>query len=85
MSEKNSIHIDPGQLAIVKDILRKHIPNNDVWAFGSRVHGRNLRKFSDLDLYPRYFKIWVRQNLTRGPHVRISTLRPLVRFFLPIS
>lgn len=35
---------------IIRDILNKYIPEYEVWAFGSRVHGRNLKKFSDLDL-----------------------------------
>ncbi|MDQ6986843.1 MAG: nucleotidyltransferase domain-containing protein [Mariprofundaceae bacterium] len=37
-------------LAIVKDLLCTHIPELEVWAFGSRVHGRTLKKFSDIDL-----------------------------------
>ncbi|SRR6266540_1854467 len=44
------MHIDPADLAIVLNILRSHLPRYEVWAFGSRVHGRNLKSFSDLDL-----------------------------------
>ena len=42
--------IKPHELEIVKSILRKYLPEYEVWAFGSRVHGRSLKKFSDLDL-----------------------------------
>jgi len=44
------MHLEPINLAIVKDILKQYVPEYDVWAFGSRVHGHNLKKFSDLDL-----------------------------------
>ena len=37
------------ELAIVKQILQNHIPNLEVWAFGSRVKG-NAKPYSDLDL-----------------------------------
>ncbi len=35
---------------IVKDILNKITPSSKVLAFGSRVSGKNLKPFSDLDL-----------------------------------
>lgn len=38
------------ELTTVKNILQNYFPNHTVWAFGSRVHGENLKKFSDLDL-----------------------------------
>lgn len=44
------MHIDTINLNIVKGIIKKHIPKLEVWAFGSRVHGHNLKPFSDLDL-----------------------------------
>ena len=50
MSATKSFQIDAQHLAIVKEILHKHIPEREVWAFGSRVHGHNLKRFSDLDL-----------------------------------
>lgn len=34
----------------VRSILRDWVPNCEVWAFGSRVHQRGLKPFSDLDL-----------------------------------
>jgi predicted nucleotidyltransferase len=43
------LDIRPQDLAIVQDILRKHVPHHTVWAFGSRVKGR-ARRYSDLDL-----------------------------------
>ncbi len=39
----------PGELAIVQDILHKHVPEFEVRAFGSRVKG-TARRYSDLDL-----------------------------------
>lgn len=44
------IKLTDEELATVRAILARHIPGIEVWAFGSRVHGRRLRKFSDLDL-----------------------------------
>ena len=43
------LDVSPGHLAIVLEILRKHVPDREVWAFGSRVKGTAWR-FSDLDL-----------------------------------
>ena len=34
----------------VRNILREWVPDSEVWAFGSRVHQRGLKPFSDLDL-----------------------------------
>jgi predicted nucleotidyltransferase len=36
-------------LAIIQNILRKHIPQHEVRAFGSRTKG-TARRYSDLDL-----------------------------------
>jgi predicted nucleotidyltransferase len=44
------IACDPEDLEAVKSILRQHVPHAEVRAFGSRVHKRNLKKYSDLDL-----------------------------------
>ena len=46
----DDLRIDPNSLALIRKILREHIPGYEVWAFGSRVHGENLKPFSDLDL-----------------------------------
>ena len=43
------LDLAPGELAIVRDILRKHVPDLAVRAFGSRVQG-TARRYSDLDL-----------------------------------
>jgi type I restriction enzyme S subunit len=43
------IDIQPDHWVIVRDILRRHVPNYEVWAFGSRATGK-AREFSDLDL-----------------------------------
>ncbi len=42
--------LDDQEMAIVQSILGEMIPKYEVWAFGSRVHGRCLKKFSDIDL-----------------------------------
>jgi predicted nucleotidyltransferase len=44
------VKLAPVHLQLVRDILQKHVPGYSVWAFGSRVHGRNLKPYSDLDL-----------------------------------
>lgn len=41
--------IHPEHLAIVRGILHAHVPDREVWAFGSRVAGR-VKPYSDLDL-----------------------------------
>jgi predicted nucleotidyltransferase len=45
----NEVRADPADLAYVKAVLRKLVPDRDVYVFGSRATGR-ARKFSDLDL-----------------------------------
>lgn len=45
------MHLTPQELDKVQRILKAFLPEGcKVFAFGSRVHGRNLKKFSDLDL-----------------------------------
>ncbi|MDA8065825.1 MAG: nucleotidyltransferase domain-containing protein [Thermaerobacter sp.] len=43
------LDIRPKHLEIVRDILQKHLPQYQVWAFGSRTR-RNAKEYSDLDL-----------------------------------
>lgn len=43
------LNISPDKLQIVQTILRQHIPQRTVWAFGSRVNGK-AKPYSDLDL-----------------------------------
>jgi len=42
--------LDDENIAIVQNILVATIPEFEVHAFGSRVHGRGLKPFSDIDL-----------------------------------
>ena len=44
-----SLDLAPKHVAIVRDILAKHVPGSQAWAFGSRVQG-TAGKFSDLDI-----------------------------------
>ena len=44
-----SLEIRPDHLKIVEEILEKHVPDREVWAFGSRVNG-TAKETSDLDL-----------------------------------
>lgn len=44
------MRLDAGILAEVKRIAAFWMPDVEVYAFGSRVHGRNLKRHSDLDL-----------------------------------
>jgi uncharacterized protein len=43
------IELEANFLKIVKEILRKHVPNRQVVVFGSRVKSK-AKQFSDLDL-----------------------------------
>ena len=43
------LDIRPDHLKIVEKILEKHVPDREVWAFGSRVNG-TAKGTSDLDL-----------------------------------
>jgi predicted nucleotidyltransferase len=43
------IDLSPQDWGIVRDILRRHVPMQEVWAFGSRAT-RTARRYSDLDL-----------------------------------
>jgi uncharacterized protein len=44
------VNLRPKELQTVKNILMRHVPEFEVRAFGSRVHGRQLKPHSDLDL-----------------------------------
>lgn len=43
------LDVPPAHLAVVLSILRRHVPDREVWAFGSRVRG-TAKAHSDLDL-----------------------------------
>ncbi|MGF1640346.1 MAG: nucleotidyltransferase domain-containing protein, partial [Rhodospirillales bacterium] len=48
-TEAPAIDVRPDHWKIVRRILRRHVPERDVWAFGSRVTGA-AKPHSDLDL-----------------------------------
>jgi type I restriction enzyme S subunit len=43
------LQVRPDHLEIVREILKRHVPDRAVWAFGSRVAG-TAKTTSDLDL-----------------------------------
>ena len=43
------IDLQPSELVLVRDILRKHVPSAEVRVFGSRITGKT-KNHSDLDL-----------------------------------
>lgn len=48
----SQLHLPPRYLDMVRAILRQHLPQADVWAYGSRVRGDH-HDTSDLDLVAR--------------------------------
>lgn len=46
------LHLPPRYLVTVRAILRQHLPQAEVWAYGSRVQG-DYHDTSDLDLVVR--------------------------------
>ena len=46
------LHLSPRHRAEIAALLRKHLPDVEVWAYGSRVTGRS-HDGSDLDLVLR--------------------------------
>ena len=49
MLTQSVIDVLPEHMEMLADILAKHLPDREVWAYGSRVNGR-ARRYSDLDL-----------------------------------
>lgn len=49
MSDRPPIVVSEGEWLIIRNILRVHVPDRTVWAFGSRATGR-AKQYSDLDL-----------------------------------
>jgi predicted nucleotidyltransferase len=43
------LNLTPAEWEIVRELLSRHVPDHEVWAFDSRVNGR-AKPFSDLDL-----------------------------------
>ncbi len=50
--EPPCLHLPERYLLMVQDILRTHLPEAEVWAYGSRVNG-DYYEASDLDLVAR--------------------------------
>lgn len=48
MSDRPPITVSEGEWLIIRNILRAHVPDCAVWAFGSRATGR-AKQYSDLD------------------------------------
>ncbi len=49
MAEHPLVDVRPDLWRIVQGILQKHLPQHEVWAFGSRAKG-TAKPYSDLDL-----------------------------------
>lgn len=49
MSDRPPIAVSEADWLIIRNILRAHVPDCTVWAFGSRATGR-AKQYSDLDL-----------------------------------
>ncbi|WP_417707778.1 nucleotidyltransferase family protein [Rheinheimera aquimaris] len=49
MAKPAGLQLSDSEWQQVSAILQRHLPNNEVWAFGSRVKG-NAKPYSDLDL-----------------------------------
>ena len=48
----NRLHLSPKHRAVIETLLGKHLPDVEVWAYGSRVSGQS-HEGSDLDLVLR--------------------------------
>lgn len=48
----DSLHLPDRHRSIIKALAREHLPDVEVWAYGSRVNGRS-HEGSDLDLILR--------------------------------
>jgi predicted nucleotidyltransferase len=44
------LQISDREWGIVADILNRHLSGKNAWAFGSRATGKNVKRFSDLDI-----------------------------------
>lgn len=52
MTRRTTLHLPPRYLDTVQAILHQHLPQAEVWAYGSRVYG-DCHDTSDLDLVVR--------------------------------
>ena len=74
------LHLQPKHRRVLESLLRKHLPEVEVWAYGSRVTGRS-HEGSDLDLVmrgPRLEKIPIGQLADFEEAVRESNIPFLV-------
>ena len=49
----SEMHFESQHQVMIEQMLHEFIPEARVWCFGSRVHGRGLKRFSDLDMVVR--------------------------------
>ena len=42
--------LDIQSQTILLTVIKQYIPDTEIWVFGSRVHGKNLKPFSDIDI-----------------------------------
>jgi predicted nucleotidyltransferase len=52
VNNPSALYLPEPYLHIVQDVLRTHLPNAEIWAYGSRVNG-DFYEASDLDLVVR--------------------------------
>ena len=74
------LNLAPRHRRVLKTLLREHLPNTEVWAYGSRVNGRG-HEGSDLDLVlraPHLEKIPIEKLMDFEEAVRESTIPILV-------
>ena len=74
------LNLAPRHRRVLKTLLGEHLPNTEVWAYGSRVNGRG-HDSSDLDLVlrgPRLGKIPLELLMGFEEAVRESTIPILV-------
>ena len=60
--ETSKLHLPERYLQMVQAILQTHLPNAEVWAYGSRVNG-DYYEASDLDLVVRQPEDLSRQQI----------------------
>jgi predicted nucleotidyltransferase len=62
LCEGQPLFLAPRHYQTVLRILCEHVPEEDVWAFGSRASGRYVWRFSDLDLAVAHELGWDRRG-----------------------
>lgn len=63
--ETSKLHLPKRYLQMVQAILQTHLPNAEVWAYGSRVNG-DYYEASDLDLVVRQPEDLSRKQINLG-------------------